>query len=222
MTFREASLRIDNGLNKLATNDQENVPYFQKEIALNKALSQWIRRNRHGNNAYKEGHESSLERMEDLKFLLKTQEIASYKRDLYNEVKDLPEDYNTLSRLSVYASKGDCTSVLMDSQLREVASVDRLLLDWAEQPSFDFEQTFHTLQGNTLRVYHNKDFTVSRVVLTYYKDPNRISRSKPEEIWEMKEDLAELIVDEAIKLLASDIGDPNAFTVKAQTVEQNN
>lgn len=222
MTFREASLKIDLGLNKLASFSGQNIRAFQKEEALNKALLMWIRKNKHGNNLYKEGNESSAMREDDLQLFLKDKELTSYKRDVYNEIKTLPSDYLYISKLTVYANKDECRDVLIDSDLREDGNTNKLLLNYHEQPSFKFEQTFHTLQGNKIRVFHNDDFDVNRVILSYYRKPKKITNSKPDEVWEIKEDLAELIVDAAIANLALNIESPNVYQASTNIVEQNN
>lgn len=222
MTTREALLKIDLRLNKVATSDYKNIKQYQKLEAINKAILTWIRRNKHGNNLYKEGNEVSLRRVDDLQFLLKEKEVASYKRDVYNEVKTLPTDYLYLERVTPYVNKGECINVMIGSSLREDANTDSLLLDWTEQPSFDFEQTFHTLQGNRIKVFHNKDFEVNKIFLTYYRKPKKITNTNPDVLWEIKDDLAEIIVDEAVKILAGDIQDPNTYETASNSVEQNN
>ena len=222
MTFREASLKIDLRINKLASFDSQNIKAFQKEEALNKALLGWIRTNKHGNNIYKEGNESSLMRVDDLQFLLKEKEMQSYKREIFNEIKTLPTDYLYLLNVSVYTSKENCTNVLISSDLREEANIDKLLLDYNEQPSFDFEQTFHTLQGNKIKIFHNNDFTISKTIVSYYRKPKKINRSKPDELWEFKDDLAEIIVDAAVSILAGDIESPNVYQTSSTSVEKQN
>lgn len=222
MTFREASLKIDLRLNKLSSFAGQLIKPYQKEEALNKSLTQWIRRNKHGNNIYKEGNESSQMRVDDLQFILKDKEVVSYKREFFNEIKNLPSDYLYISRVDVFATKNDCTAALIDATLREDANETKLLLNDNDQPSFDFEQTFYTIQGNRIKVFHNNDFTIAKTILYYYRKPKKINKTKLDEVWEIKDDLAELIIEGAVAILAGDIESPNVFQNSSTSVEQNN
>ena len=61
-------------LNKLASNDYDNIECWQIIEAFNKAQIEWCRRQLHGNNMYKEGDEMHLRRrIDDLQLLLTNQ-----------------------------------------------------------------------------------------------------------------------------------------------------
>ena len=63
-------LKIKQRLNKLASNDYDNIECWQIVEAFNKGQVDWCRRNLHGLNIVKEGDEQSTSRIDDLQVLL--------------------------------------------------------------------------------------------------------------------------------------------------------
>jgi hypothetical protein len=131
----------------------------------------------------------------------------------------LPSDYRYYKRVTAYVSKGNCSSIRIDSQLKEEANVDKLLPSY---PSFKFEETFHTLIGNRIHLYHNKDFTVDKLELTYYRAPVKYNFKKLNTVVEFKDDLCDILVDDAAKIIASDIESLNQAALKEKNAEGNN
>ena len=58
-------LKLKQRLNKLASNDFDNIENWQILEAFNKAQVEWVRRQLHGNNLYKEGPRWDHERVDD-------------------------------------------------------------------------------------------------------------------------------------------------------------
>jgi hypothetical protein len=139
---------------------------------------------------------------------------------LFVQTSKLPDDYLYFKRLTPYVSKGDCSSVLIVSHLREEANVDDLI----HVPSFNFEETFHTLIGNRAHLYHNNDFLVNKIVLTYYRKPKVYSfkRSGLADVVEFGDNICELLVDEAASIIASDIESLNSKTLTENREKENN
>lgn len=220
MTISQISAKINIRLNKDASSDYDNIwPYIKSE-AFNKAVNDWVRRQYHGNNQSREGDEESTTRVDDLQFLLKKDpSIAIRDKGVYVESNKLPTDYLYYKRVTPYVSKGDCTNVSIKSHLKEEANVDDLL---KSLPSFDFEETFNTLIGNRIHLYHNRDFIVEKIELTYYKKPKIYNFKKLTDTTEFKDDVAEIITDEACKIIASDIESLNQKALAEQRAEGNN
>lgn len=91
-----------------------------------------------------------------------------------------------------------------------------LLIDKNSEPSFEWGETFGTLIGNKLRIYTNGVFDVVNPKLVYYRKPlsiqfegcvdlegNSISTANVE--CEFKDNIVELLIDEAAAILAGDI-----------------
>lgn len=219
MTLTQASTKINIRMNKGASFDYDNIWNYVKQEAFNKAVNEWVRRQYHGNNITKEGDEESTMRVDDLQVLLKRDGLSIREKGLFVETAKLPSDYLYFKRLTPYVSKGSCNGVIIKSHLREEANVDDLL---PSLPSFKFEETFHTLIGNRAHVYHNKNFTIDKVELTYYRKPLFYDFKKLATVIEFKDDICELLVDEACKIISSDIESLNAKALAESRVESNN
>lgn len=219
MTIAQVSAKIDLRLNKGASSDYDNLWSYQKQEAFNKAVNEWVRRQYRGKNQTQEGDEESVARIDDLQILLKKDSITIRDKGLYVESNRLPSDYLYYKRVTPYVSKGNCSGVQIRSHLKEEANVDDLL---PLLPSFKFEETFHTLIGNKIHLYHNKDFTVDKVELTYYRKPKVYNFKKLSDTIEFKDDVADMIVDEACKIIASDIESLNQKVLAQERVETDN
>lgn len=201
MTLIQVSAKIDLRLNKGASGDYDNLWSYQKEEAFNKAVTAWVRRQKRGKNITQEGDEESEARVDDLQPLLKRETLTTKNKGEYNQTQALPPDYLYYKRLTPLVNKANCSELTIKSHLREEANVD----DLRSLPSFEFEETFHTLIGNKANIYHFKDFSIGNVILTYYRKPKVYSFKKLTTIVEFKDDVCELIVDEAVKIISSDI-----------------
>lgn len=227
-------LKVKQRLNKLASNDYDNIECWQIVEAFNKGQVEWCRRNLHGTNAKQEGDEQSKRRIDDLQILLTTQELAMTDRKVFAESPNLPTDYLEWKRLGFQAANDCCPDGRrMVVYLAEEANVDELLRDKNKQPSFEWAETFCTLIDNKIRVYTDNKFDVDTVDLYYYRQPRRIQilncvdpytlqTSIIDVTCEFKDDLAELFIDEAVKIIAGDIESLNQMQRASQSVETNN
>lgn len=227
-------LKIKQRLNKLASNDYDNIECWQVVEAFNKGQVEWCRRNLHGTNLKQEGDEQSKRRIDDLQKLLTSQTLVMNNFESYVESAPLPDGYMEWKRVSAQA-KNDCCpdGRRMVIYLAEEANVDELLRDKNKQPSFDWAETFCTLIDNKLRIYTDKKFDLEDVELYYYRQPVRIQIlncvdpytqvvSTANVLCEFKDDLVEVLIDEAVKILAGDIESINQMQRASQSVEQNN
>lgn len=227
------SLKIKLRLNKLASNDYDNIPDWQIIEAFNKGVVNWCRRNLAGTNILKEGDEASKRRIDDLQILLTPSPIKLNKKDLFYESDPLPTNYMEWKRISVKASADCCNKKPMVVYLAEEANVDNLLRDDLKNPNIEWGETFCTLINNKIRVYTNNDFDLSDAVLTYYRQPRKIeiqgvsnpytgTISTTDVTCEFKDDLVEVFIDEAAKILASDIESITQVQINNESVENNN
>lgn len=224
MTSGIAIERVKQRLQKQDTNFNSNFLDEEFQDAFNKGLNDWVRRQHHGFNQFKEGDEQSEQRIDDLQILLKDRKISVTDGELYALTARIPTDYRYYKRLTPFITKDNCKKVTIKSYLVEESNVDDYLKDWTFRPSFDFEETFHTMLSNRFRIYHNNDFKVDEIILTYYRNPLLISCRKVDYdiLWEWKEDVAELIIGEAVKILAGDIENLNAYEIAQKKIEEDN
>jgi hypothetical protein len=218
MTLLQVFTKIDLRLNKGASSDYDNLWSYVKQEAFNKAVTEWVRRQQRGKNQTQEGDEETTTRVDDLQVLLKKTTLSFRDKGVFVETEKLPTDYLYFKRISPYVSNGNCSNLRIQSHLREEANVDSLLPSY---PSFKFEETFHTLIGNRANVYHNKDFTIDKLEFTYYRKPIVYNFKKLSSIVEFKDDICEILVDEACKIIASDIESLNAKAITESRAENN-
>lgn len=223
MTSKIAMKRIDQALEKLDTETNANFDWWAKEDALNKACNDWVRRQFHGTNQYKEGQEESTTRVDDLQVLLREVSLKFVNGNNYADTSKLPKNYRYYNLLTVFATKDDCNNIQIPSLFVENSNVNDYLSDWTISPDFDFEQCFHVLLDNHFRIFKS-NYKIERVLLSYYKNPDYIdcSKKKMDKVWEWKDDVAEVIIDEAVKLLAGNIEYSSAFQLANNRVENNN
>ena len=227
-------IKFKQRLNKLASNDYDNIECWQMVEAFNKAQIEWCRRQLHGNNLYKEGDELSKRRIDDLQPLLKSITLTGTVQDTYFEGTNFPGDYLEYKRVSAQATSKCCPvpSRSMTVYLAEEANVDLLLRDPLKRPDFEWAETFCTLKNNTVKIY-KKDFNIVNPKLTYYRKPTNIQiincvdpytllQSAADVECEFKDDIVEVLIDEAVAILAGDIVDVNQYLRGSQQADRNN
>jgi len=227
-------LKIKQRLNKLASNDYDNIECWQVVEAFNKGMTQWCRRNLHGSNSMKEGDEQSKRRIDDLQVLLGTKTMIMNDRKLFYQSEDLPDNYFEWKRLEVEVSNECCPGTRrMTTYLAEEANVELLLRDKNKQPNFEWAETFCTMLNNQIRVYSNEKFEVKNTTLYFYRqpvyiqiegcvDPYTQQVSTQNVNCEFKDDVIEVFIDEAVKIIAGDIESMTQYQRAQQSVEGNN
>ena len=232
MTNNVITIKMQQRLNKLASQDYDNIECWQVVETFNKAQVEWSRRQLHGINMVKEGDEQSTRRKDDLQVLLNTYDLTVVDKSYYYRAA-LPVDYLQWKRVDVYANKDCCDKRRMTVYLAEEGNLNQLLRDDLKRPSFDWAETFATLINNTVHIYTNEDFDVASADLIYYRQPRRIQiqgcvdpytgqASAVNVDSEFKDDIIELIIDEAVSILAGDIESGNQYSRGTNGAERNN
>lgn len=227
-------LKLKQRLNKLSSNDYDNLENWQIIEAFNKAQIEWVRRMLHGNNLYKEGDELSKRRIDDLQILLTELPLTGTSNDLYFQTTNFPPaNYLEFKKVSTYAKTECCPDPRsMTVYLGEIANVDLYLRDPLKRPDFEWGETFLTMINNTIRIYV-REFTIVNPVLTYYRQPVKIefagvlnpytgTTSAVDVTSEFKDDIVELILDDTAALIAGDIENFNQMQREQQSAERNN
>jgi len=238
-------LKFRQRLNKIASNDYDNIECWQIVEAFNKAQVEWCRRQLHGNNMYKEGDEMSKRRIDDLQILLRDLGLVFQVQPTYVESTNFPDDYMEFKRVTTEAATKCCPTETitklsgtvekgrdMTVYLAEEANVDLIMRDPLKRPDFEWGETYCTIQGNRIRIY-KRDFDIVNPLLTYYRQPRNIQiegcvdpytlvQSPADVECEFKDDIVELIIDEAVSVIAGDINDVNQFVRGSANAEKNN
>jgi len=227
-------IKLKQRLNKLSSDDYDNIENWQILEAFNKVQIEWARRQLHGNNIYKEGDELSKRRIDDLQILLEELDLTGVETDRYLETDNFPIDtYLEYKRVSTKATNSCCSDPRsMTVYLAEEANVELIYRDELKRPDFEWGETFCTMIGNTIRIY-KRDFTIVKPVLTFYRKPRLVeflgvlnpytaTTSTADVLCEFKDDIVEVIIDEAASLIAGDIENMIQMQREQQSAERNN
>ena len=96
-------LKVMQRLNKLASNDYDNIECWQIVEAFNKAQVQWVRRQLVGVNILKQGDEQSKRKIDDLQPLLNVADMAYSNMPGYVISETLPADYMEFKRVDAFS-----------------------------------------------------------------------------------------------------------------------
>ena len=226
------TIKIKQRLNKLDSQDYDNLECWQIVEAFNKAQVEWVRRQLHGINIVKEGDEQTTRRKDDLQILLQTYPLNIADKEYYYSGL-IPDNYLQWKRVDVFAKKDCCDKRPMMVYLAEEANLRELLRDKSKQPSFEWGETFATLKGGNVNLYTNDEFDIEVADLIYYRQPIKIQilncvdpytnvQSTQDIQCEFKDDIIEVLIDEAASILAGDIESINQFSRGTETAERNN
>ena len=228
-------IKLKQRLNKLDSQDFDNIESWQFIEAFNKAQVEWCRRNLHGGNMYREGDELSKKRIDDLQPLLIELSLTGTVYDSFFEAENFPvETYLEFKRVTTDATTKCCPKPRsMTVYLAEEANVPLILRDPLKNPSFLWGETFCTMLDNRIRIYRNTDFNIANPILTYYRKPVYIQIPGVTDPYtgdislinvncEFKDDLVEVMLDDAASIIAGDIENMYQQQRGMQSAEKNN
>lgn len=226
-------IKIRQRLNKLSSFDYDNIECWMIQEAFNKAQLEWVRRRLHGLNAMRETSEQSVTVVDDVQILLTETELPGVEQLKFFETGIIPANYLHFVRIGANI-KNDCCPkrTLSTIYQAEEANVDILLADSFKSPSFEWAETFCTIIGDKIRIYTNGLFTIHDAKLVYYRKPKDIQILGCTNIstgqtftsnveCELKDDICEIIVDEAAAILAGDIESMNQYQREVQNAQRN-
>jgi hypothetical protein len=229
----QLQIKIKERLNKLASMDYDNIECWQIAEAFNKAQLGFVRRQVHGVNQTKEGDESTKVLIDDLQCLLHEEPLTGSNLQVFFQSADLPGDYLFYKSVTASSKTDCCPDRRLVVYLAPVADVTNLLFDQLRSPSAEWGETFCTLSDNKIKIYHDGKFEVVNAKLNYYRNPTPVefagcinlatgAASTQEVECEFKDDVAELIVDEAASILAGDMESVLQFQRTQASSTQNN
>lgn len=161
-------------VNKIDSQQFANIEVPQIDWLLNEATELFIKNKLGLNNIYKLGFEGNQKRIEDLRpLVVKGEEIttSSLSDEVYTAT--LPSDYLYYVRSEVEATKGDCTDKL-STIIVQHDDLNNILNSEFFSPSFEWRETPAVFSNNTLFIYSDGSFTITKVYLDYLKKPKRI------------------------------------------------
>jgi hypothetical protein len=107
------------------------------------------------------------------KFLILDKKITYISKLNNKENFELPKDYFDLATIRGKAKKGKCINKMYFKEVR-TENLEEMLQDEFNKPSFEWEETLYTINADKLSVYTDSTFTLSEVLLNYYRYPSQI------------------------------------------------
>ena len=225
-------IKFKQRLNKLDSMDYDNIECWQISEAFNKAQIEWARRQLNGNNGSRMQPEQSITTIDDLQVLLVQRDLKLKNLDLFFESLKIPDDYLHFVRVGGYASSDCCPKRPLSIYQAEEANADIILSDSHKSPSFEWAETFCTVMGDKIRIYSDNKFAVEDATLTYYRKPRAVQilncidpanglAFKANQTCELKDDIVEIIIDDAVSILAGDMDSTMQYQRNLQNATRN-
>ena len=180
--------KIDQKLNKLSTNDHQQIALEDKILALNEAQIKLIKQKLDGfSTASGLGADSFKKRYEDLQSLvvnyndgelpltLKNGEIHQYSANVH----DLDPEYMFYADSYILADKGRCEDrkIWINKDLAKHGDLSMLLNNNHYKPSFEYQETFNSISSNEISVFTDGTFTPTKIYISYFRYPVYINKS---------------------------------------------
>ena len=216
MDIRQVYRQFQFRLNKLGTNANQNFPLAQFVYLVNKAQLHWV-------ESRAKVFENDQSRTDELQQILKDLKADPVKKDNYYKIP-LPKDYLHPVRA---VSSTKCGVIYIKPV--EEGNVNALLQNEFTRPSAEWEETFYTIFGGELRAYVT-DFTLGKIDLKYLRKPVEVDIAgyiKADGSASGNIDLefegvnAQEIIDLAVQIGSTDIGDLERYQTATQQIQAN-
>lgn len=179
--------KIDQKLNKLSTNEHQQIPLEDKILALNEAQIKLIKQKVDGYSTTSGlGFDAFKKRYEDLQTL-----VVNYNGGELNLVLDNAQlnqwkaNINTLSPQYMFyvdsyflATKGRCVNrkIWINRDLAKHGDLSVLLNNVHYRPSFEYQESFNFLSTDEISVFTDGTFTPSKIYVSYMRYPQYINK----------------------------------------------
>lgn len=179
--------KIDQKLNKLSSNEHQQIQLEDKILALNEAQMTLIIQKVDGDSTPSGlGLDSFRKRYEDLQNL-----VVNYDEhpiDLSKADKNLHQFSGDLTLLDpkylfyidcyLLASKGKCIDrrIKINNDLSKHGDVQLLLDNVHYKPSFEYQETFNTISSDKISIYTDGTFTPTKLYISYLRYPKNIDK----------------------------------------------
>jgi len=180
--------KIDQKLNKLSTNEHQQINLEDKILALNEAQIKLIKQKVDGtstNSGY--GLDAFKKRYEDLQSLVITYNHQPLALGLKNaelnqwfaSLHDLVPKYMFYIDSYILADKGRCTDrkIWINRDLAKHGDIQFILTNDNYKPSFEYQETFNFLSSDEISVFTDGTFTPKDIYISYMRYPVYINKT---------------------------------------------
>ena len=177
---------IDQRLNKLSSNDHQQIPLEDKLLALNEAQIKLIKTKVSPNNLYKIGLDGFKKRYQDLEFLVENPEdhklsvvlSDKYLNKYITKVDTISPKYMFYIDSYLVADKGKCKNriIYSNADLVKHADIRLLLQDSNFKTSFEYQSTLVDISSDEIHSYTDGTFKPLNLYLSYIRYPKEIDK----------------------------------------------
>jgi hypothetical protein len=179
--------KIDQRLNKLSTNDHQQIQLEDKILALNEAQIKLIKQKVDGQSTLSGlGLDAFKKRYEDLQSLVVTynnqpltltilnEELNQWKANLHQ----LVPKYMFYIDSYVLADKGRCKDrkIWINRDMAKHGDIQYILNNDHYKPSFEYQETFNFISSDEISVFTDGTFTPKDIYISYMRYPQYINK----------------------------------------------
>ena len=180
--------KIDQKLNKLSTNEHQQIALEDKILALNEAQIKLIKQKIDGQNTISGlGMDAFKKRYEDLQSLVVAYNDGELPLTLKNaelnqwaaNIHELDPKYMFYVDSYVLASKGRCENrkIWINRDLAKHGDLQYCLNNTHYRPSFEYQETFNFLSSDEISIFTDGTFTPSNIYISYMRYPVYINKA---------------------------------------------
>lgn len=179
--------KIDQRLNKLSTNDHQQIQLEDKILALNEAQIKLIKQKVDGQSTISGlGLDSFKKRYEDLQSLVVTYNNQPLNLKIKNpqlnqwfaKTDVLNPKYMFYLDSYITADKGRCKDrkIWINRDLAKHGDLQFILNNDHYKPSFEYQETFNFLSSDEISIFTDGTFTPKKIYITYMRYPKYIDK----------------------------------------------
>ena len=179
--------KIDQKLNKLSTNEHQQIALEDKILALNEAQIKLIKQKVDGASTVSGlGLDAFKKRYEDLQSLVVTYNHQPLTLSILNEelhqwkapLHTLDPKYMFYIDSYVIADKGRCKGrkIWINRDLAKHGDLQFILNNDHYKPSFEYQETFNFLSSDEISIFTDGTFTPKTVNISYMRYPQYINK----------------------------------------------
>ena len=180
--------KIDQKLNKLSTNEHQQIQLEDKILALNEAQIKLIKQKVDGFSVPSGlGMDAFKKRYEDLQGLVLNYDHQPLTLSVSNEkLNEWSADITTLKPIYLFylgsyvlADKGRCKDriIWINSDLIKHGDVQMFINNEHYKPSFEYQETFNSLSSDKITIFTDGSFTPTKIYIMYLRYPKYIDKA---------------------------------------------
>jgi len=179
--------KIDQKLNKLSTNEHQQIPLEDKILALNEAQIKLIKQKVDGQSTISGlGLDAFKKRYEDLQSLVVTYnnqplDLTVLNAELHQwkaNIHQLIPKYMFYIDSYVLANKGRCKDrkIWINRDLAKHGDLSLILTNDHYKPSFEYQETFNFISSDEISIFTDGTFTPTQICISYMRYPKYINK----------------------------------------------